>query len=77
MQNIEWFIRFKKNLTNEKAKIKLLEDDESINTRYAVIREDEESYYINQKANHLIHGASIRLKKEKEGTLFDVYLEVI
>lgn len=77
MRDIEWFVRFKKNLINEKASIKLFKDDDSKKTRYAVIKEDENSYYINQRANFLTPCTFVKINKKQEGILYDVYIESV
>lgn len=79
MENTEWFVRFKVNLklANNKTSLHLVKDNESEETRYAIMREDKDNYYINHKPNALKPGQFIRLDKTKEGKVFDVYLEAV
>lgn len=77
MDNTEWFVRFKIDLVNNDSKLRLQKDNNSKETRYAIMREDEYCYYINHKPNMLVPGRYIRLDKYKEGKIFDVYIEAV
>lgn len=77
MDNSEWFVRFKKELHNKEKEIKLSKDNDSIETRYAILKEEANCYYISRNPNSFSKNGVIKIDKQKEGILFDVYLEVI
>ena len=77
MENSKWFVRFNTELYNKDKNIRLLKDNDSIDTRYAILKEEEDCYYISREANGFKTDGAIKVNKQKEGTLFDVYIEVI
>lgn len=77
MENSKWFVRFNTELYNKDKNIRLLKDNDSIDTRYAILKEEEDCYYISREANGFKKDGAIKVNKQKEGTLFDVYIEVI
>ena len=74
---MEWFARFKKEIKIGDKGIFFSKDNETVNTRYFICKEDKDNYYIVKFANSIRKSEAFKINKKYEDKVFEVYLESV
>jgi hypothetical protein len=73
---MNWYARFRNDVKDESGKVILKANiKKSKKTRYAIIDQDNEYYYVANVANDINCGTVLRVKKIQQKSLFDMVQE--